>query len=131
MAISQKIKQLRVPDIVNIKTANSAILDCDYDLDSSDGLVVKWFFGDSPFPVYQWIPQAGRPPQALGILRDRLDLNYKASKNPNSMYRALNIKNLALNLTGEYRCVVSTFDKEDSQAKKMIVLGKFLSSLRL
>lgn len=119
-----KIHELKVPDVT--KQGKSVILDCDYSLEETDhkGLVVKWFFNQEPYPVYQWIPGSKMAPQGLGILKDKLNLDYKASENENMMYRALHILEPSAELSGEYTCVVSSFHNEDKQTKKMVVFGE-------
>lgn len=66
-------------------------------------------------------------PQALGKFKGKLDLTYKASNYSLTMYRALKITDLSLDLSGEYLCVVSTFEKESSMKKTMVVLGKYMT----
>ncbi|EEB11952.1 hypothetical protein Phum_PHUM146270 [Pediculus humanus corporis] len=53
--------------------------------------------------------------------KGKLNLNYKASEEAKKMYRALQILNPSPELSGEYKCTVSTFEKEESQSKKMII----------
>lgn len=121
-----RINELRVPNVAR-HGGKAVVLDCDYTLEDSvdhSGLVVKWFFNDLPQPVYQWIPGGSMRPQGLGILKDKLNLDYKASKDENTMHRALHILRPSANLSGEYTCVVSTFHNEDRQSKKMLVFGK-------
>ncbi|XP_021917417.1 uncharacterized protein LOC110828738 isoform X3 [Zootermopsis nevadensis] len=120
-----QIRNLRVPQSVK-NGSRSALLDCDYTLkpeelaaDSYLGLVVKWYFNSSPSPVYQWIP--GQKPQDLGILKGKLDLKHRSSDHGATMYRALYIRNPTTELSGEYKCLVSTFDDEDFMTKKMVV----------
>lgn len=121
-----QITELRVPPAV-LNGSSSVVLDCDYslrpeELNSDAGLVVKWFFNNSPMPVYQWIP--GQKPQDLGIFKGRIDLDYKVSGNRNSEHRALKIHRPTTELSGEYRCYVSTFKDEDFMSKKLVVIGK-------
>lgn len=96
------IKELKVPQSVQNGTEESVLLDCDYTLENDDkgGLVVKWFFNKGNSPVYQWIQ--GNKPVALGILRDRLDLKFKASLDKYETYRALKIIRPTTELTGEW-----------------------------
>lgn len=124
VGITVKIQDLKVPEIT--KQGSSVILDCDYSLEETDqkGLVVKWFFNEEPFPVYQWIPGSKTSPQGLGVLKDKLNLDYKASSDENTMHRALHILNPSVELSGEYTCVVSSFHNEDKQSKKMVVFGE-------
>lgn len=120
------ITSLRVPAEVLNGTGEAVVLDCEYTLrpaDLNSGLVVKWFFNNGPTPVYQWIPH--QRPQDFGILRGRLKLNYKASSHVDTMHRAMYIVNPTTELSGEYKCFVSTFDDEDFMIKKMIVFCKY------
>jgi hypothetical protein len=128
-AVGIQITDLRVPPAVRINSGSAALLDCEYTLkpdelaaDKYSGLVVKWYFNNSPSPVYQWIP--GQKPQDLGILKGKLDLSHRASDHVATMHRALYIPNPTTELSGEYKCVVSTFDDEDFMTKKMIVFGE-------
>lgn len=60
------------------------------------------------------------------LFQGKLNLNYKASDEAQKMYRALQILNPSPELSGEYKCTVSTFQKEESQSKKMVIFGEFL-----
>lgn len=127
------ITDMRVPSEVRNGSTAAVVLDCEYSLrpeeqGADSGLVVKWFFNNSPEPVYQWIP--GQKPQDLGILRGRLKLAHRASASHASMHRALYIVRPTTELSGEYRCSVSTFKDEDFMTKKMIVYATE-KSLRL
>ncbi|KAE8752054.1 hypothetical protein FOCC_FOCC001216 [Frankliniella occidentalis] len=119
-----RIGQLHVPSPIRNGSVKDVILDCDYSLDpgeKSEGLVVKWFLNQetNPLPVYQWI--ANKIPQDLGVLRNRVDLMYHATDQPSTRHRALRILNPTIELSGEYRCEVSSFYGEDSKTKKMII----------
>ncbi|XP_066252327.1 uncharacterized protein [Euwallacea similis] len=118
-----KINQLIVPKIASPRMG-PVILDCDYSLEfpKDEGLVVKWFFNEKIYPVYQWIPDA--KPQELGILKGRLDLSYKVSDDRYKKHRALKIGKLSPELGGNYTCSVSTFSSEDSQTKQMLIFEK-------
>lgn len=122
---------MRVPASVRNGTTAGALLDCEYTLRPDEtrdesGLVVKWFFDNGPAPVYQWIPSQGKP-QDLGILKGKLKLDYRASNHKATMHRALYIVNPTTDLSGEYKCSVSTFQDEDFMIKKMIVFGMYPS----
>ncbi|XP_060527657.1 uncharacterized protein LOC132702846 [Cylas formicarius] len=118
---SVRINHLAVPEVV--KQGQSAILDCDYSVDGQkdDGLVVKWFFNENPYPVYQWIPYG--KPQELGVLKGRLNLDYVAASGPFSQHRALLITRVGVELSGNYTCSVSTFVDEDSRTKSLLVFA--------
>ena len=58
MSVSLRISEVRGPDAVQNGTTSRLVLDCIFDGNENDlrGLLVKWFFNRSPYPVYQWIP---------------------------------------------------------------------------
>lgn len=117
-----QINYTKVPKAVRNNTGEHVILDCDYTARADDdSLVVKWFLNDQL--VYQWIPS--KKPYALGPLKNRLDLNFKATSEPLSTHRALKILNPTTDIAGKYECLLSTFDDEDTDAKTMIVFGKY------
>ncbi|CAG5049510.1 unnamed protein product [Parnassius apollo] len=118
--IAIKIVKIVVPEIIQYGMQDAVILDCDYTYgNNTSGLVVKWFFRNKARPVYQWI--VSQKPQYMGILRGRVDLAYRVSKDPLKMYRALRIVKPNTDISGDYTCVVSTFMEEDSRTKQMIV----------
>ncbi|KAG5880128.1 hypothetical protein JTB14_037360 [Gonioctena quinquepunctata] len=118
--LSVRINRLQVPEIAQL--GDPVVLDCDYTLEESldDGLVVKWFFNEKPTPIYQWIPKT--KPREMGILKGRLNLDYSASEDTNSVHRALHIIEPGPDLSGNYTCMVSTFRGEDIKTKRMLVL---------
>ncbi|KAL6954457.1 hypothetical protein U1Q18_050267, partial [Sarracenia purpurea var. burkii] len=121
---SVSITDLKVPPYIRNGTGKPTILDCQYSLRadeqaSDSGLVVKWFFNKSPNPVYQWI--LNQKPQGFGVLKGRLWLDYRASENNSTVHRALYILNPTVELSGEYKCMVSTNLDEDWSVKKMVV----------
>ncbi|CAH1119374.1 unnamed protein product, partial [Phaedon cochleariae] len=114
-----KIHKLDVPEIIHF--GHPVILDCDFTLETNDQeLVVKWFFNNTL--VYQWIPGTKKRPQVSGILKDRLNLEYVASRDANSVHRALHILKALPDLSGDYTCSVSTMQSEDIETKTMVVL---------
>ncbi|XP_046633946.1 uncharacterized protein LOC124313198 [Daphnia pulicaria] len=117
-----QIVEMRVPSVVEDGSATSVILDCDYVLRSADKkseLVVQWYFQNGSSPVYQWIP--GKRPQDLGVLKGRLNLDYRASNDPHKRHRALEILKPTYELSGVYRCKVATVEEEAVAARTMIV----------
>ncbi|GLV45914.1 uncharacterized protein CBL_11711 [Carabus blaptoides fortunei] len=116
-----QISNITVPEYVFIDTEQSVILDCDYEMgDNIDGLVVKWFLNDKM--LYQWI--YNKTPQSVGNLKDYIDLTYQATSVKETMYRALKIKELTLEMSGMYNCVVFTYAEEASESKNMIVVKR-------
>ncbi|XP_029174688.1 uncharacterized protein LOC114943263 isoform X2 [Nylanderia fulva] len=114
------IKSISVPSAVKVGDVNHVILDCDYALEntSSQGLVVKWFFNDDRL-VYQWIH--GREPLADESARKYIDLTYKASDDPYTEYRAMKLDKPGIDLTGDYTCVISTFEDEKAANASMVI----------
>ncbi|XP_044016469.1 uncharacterized protein LOC122857958 isoform X2 [Aphidius gifuensis] len=113
------IKSINVPPLVHAGEVDYVILDCDYDLKniSTEGLVVKWFYNYDNVE-YQWI--YGSEPQA-DPSSSHIDVGYKASDDPVTMYRAMKLNNPTINLTGDYRCAVFTFEDEQIANASMIV----------
>ncbi|CAB3361601.1 Hypothetical predicted protein [Cloeon dipterum] len=122
VSLCVKITQLKVPRIV--QNGTDATLDCEFQVEPHESrhleLVIKWFFEGHPEPVYQWIPAHGRP-QDLGPLKGRLDLGY-GTKNERSS-AGMRIVGATTELTGDYKCSISTYDGEDFMVKRMIVFA--------
>ncbi|KAG6461987.1 hypothetical protein O3G_MSEX012983 [Manduca sexta] len=116
---SVRIVNMRVPEAIQYGTRDKVTLDCEYNTRNVTGLVVKWFYNDRSQQVYQWIPP--QKPQALGLLKDKLDLNFKVSNDPYTQQRALRIVQPVPELTGNYTCVVSTFLAEDERTRPMTI----------
>ena len=129
--VGVEIKDMVVPRMIESGSQSHVILDCDYDLlDNNEGyqVDVKWFFRDDPQPFFQWLP--GRPPQAIGeIFQDRIDLTYEVEGSDQfRKHRAIKILNPTTELTGIYKCKVSSFVDEDFMQKPMIVYGEYATS---
>ncbi|XP_043265017.1 uncharacterized protein LOC122404826 isoform X1 [Colletes gigas] len=114
------IKNVDVPKTVKVGEADHVILDCDYDFENTPtkGLVVKWFFNVNEL-AYQWI--YGRNPLAGELMEKYVDLKYEASDDPYTKYRAMKLNKPGIDLTGDYRCVISTFADERSANASMVV----------
>ncbi|GJQ83030.1 hypothetical protein Trydic_g15845 [Trypoxylus dichotomus] len=110
-----KITKLDVPAVVQKGTPT--VLDCQYilDADTEQGLILKWYFNTDSL-VYEWIP--GKKPQVFGVLKGKL-----SNETSEANYRALNIGNPDITLTGNYTCTVSTFTGEYSETKRMLVFA--------
>ncbi|XP_015110338.1 uncharacterized protein LOC107036707 isoform X2 [Diachasma alloeum] len=113
------IQELKVPRVVEAGDNTSVILDCVYDLQntSTNGLVVKWFVNDTTL-LYQWI--YGIPP-VVDEQDNHIEVGYKATDDPTTMYRAMKINNLNINHTGDYKCNVFTYFDDASRETPMIV----------
>lgn len=117
------IKSIDIPSGVKVGD-DHVILDCDYDFEntSTKGLVVKWYLNNFDL-VYQWI--YGTAPQAIDPASKYIDLDYKASDDPNTMYRAMKLKRPDIDLTGNYTCLISTFQDEVSATRLMTVYCEY------
>ncbi len=95
------------------------ILDCDYSVDETEkkGLVVKWFHERKQSPVYQWIPN--QKPIDLGILKGKLNLDFRADSDEFKLHRALQIIRPTIELSGKLSkkqpCFLSFFFLHTSQ----------------
>ncbi|ODM93183.1 hypothetical protein Ocin01_13499 [Orchesella cincta] len=96
-----RINSLTVPQIIRNGTEDSVILDCDYSVDEAEkkGLVVKWFHERKQSPVYQWIPH--KKPIDLGILKGKLNLDFRADSDEFKLHRALQIIRPTTELSGK------------------------------
>ncbi|XP_042867871.1 uncharacterized protein LOC122250497 isoform X2 [Penaeus japonicus] len=113
-----------VIQVVENGTEEYLVLDCPYELSDQDktSLVIKWYHTNNPVNVYQWIH--GNKPQAIGILEDRLDLEYVAKDEEYHRHRALYVIKPTTELSGEYTCSVSSFEDEKTYIQKLIVYSK-------
>lgn len=121
---SVTITDQRVPSAV-LNGTEYVVLDCVYKVkpEEAQGLVITWYFNNSPSPAYQWIQ--GQPPRAIGPLKNHIRLGFAApTDDALAKYRALYIIRPTTELTGNYKCVVSTYNDEDFMIKKMIVYGE-------
>lgn len=122
-----QINYIKVPIAVQNNSNSPIILDCYYSLRPDDtDLVLKWFLNENL--VYQWIPP--QKPQSFGALKNKLNLTYKASDDPKSVYRAMYVLNPTTEIAGEYKCYVSSFTDEDFSIRNMIVFGKEASAFK-
>ncbi|XP_033215380.1 uncharacterized protein LOC117171853 isoform X2 [Belonocnema kinseyi] len=126
-SLQLKIKQVKIPETVQEGELDYVILDCDYDLEGTSAklLVVKWFFKKEESPsedfyvAYQWIH--GRLPVAEPSFKKYIDIHYKASDDPFTMYRALKLNKPTVDVTGTYMCQISTVDDETQAQGSMVI----------
>jgi len=109
------------PIVVRNGSNTSVVLDCAYTLPPGDILLhVKWFHIRSGYNlVFQWI--SGKPPQALGPIKIRVNLKFSASETENERYRALQILRPTVELSGEYRCKVTSARTDVTRLKRLVV----------
>ncbi|XP_078046688.1 uncharacterized protein LOC144475039 isoform X2 [Augochlora pura] len=115
------IKSVNVPAIVKAGDTDYVILDCDYDLENTNkaGLYVKWFFNVNDL-VYQWIYDE-MSPMASELTRNYVDLTYEASNDPYTKHRAMKLNKPGIDLSGDYTCVISTYEDEKRASASMLV----------
>lgn len=122
-------------DITN-RSINSLILDCDYHYDSIDEkLVVRWFYNDSPEPVYQWIPESDSR-YVSELLKEYFDMNFQIGDDRFKKYRAIRLMpfgslqsnnghtTFPMHLAGNYTCVISSIMSQDSKKGSIVFYGK-------
>ncbi|XP_059087769.1 uncharacterized protein LOC131884122 [Tigriopus californicus] len=127
--IIDQAQGVEIIDLVMPETAESGndseiILDCDYDFSDEERsqLDVKWYFNGDHMPFFQWVPGQGRKPQLIGErFANHIDLDFVAHEDEAKQYRALKIINPSSELSGSYRCKVSTLIDEDFKQKDLIV----------
>ena len=119
---------MNIPSSVKVGV-DSVILDCDYDLEgtSKKDLVVKWFLDHyNPYtPVYQWI--FGRSPQIdkEAPIAKYIDLQYRASNDAHTMFRAMRLVRPNIDLSGNYTCKISTIEEEAVHEGSMVVYCEY------
>lgn len=132
-----KIRELRVPEVVELKSANNEeninediLLDCDFEYEESEGqhLDVKWYFNGEQTFFYQWLSGQTKP-QLIDseispsgrLFRNHVDLDHviNGSDDPFKKHRGLLLKKPTVALSGLYECKVSTLLSEDRQRKEM------------
>lgn len=127
---SINITELDVPGSIELGTKDEIVLDCDFEFDSDEeSLEIKWFYNGDIEQVYQWIPDSKKHGFGMGLLKDRLDLSYIASNDSNTMYRALKIRNITQDLSGNYTCKISSYNNEVTETKQLIIYCKYCFNL--
>lgn len=116
----------------NTSKGLAIVLDCEYNHGPEDiKLVVRWFYNDSPEPVYQWIPESDK--RYVGeLIRANFDMDFRVSQDSFSRYRAIRLRpvgptgTLPLSLSGNYTCVISSILSQDSRQGHLAIYGKFV-----
>ena len=119
---------------------SAIVLDCEYIYDPGDvKLVVRWFYNDSPEPIYQWIPSSDN--RYVGeLIRPYFDMNFQVSEDQFTKYRAIRLvpaatqatnattiqqrRMLPIALSGKYTCVISSIMSQDSRQGNLMLYGK-------
>ena len=109
------------PAVIENGSLSHIILDCPYTLDPGEekSLVLKWYLNSHTLPLYQWIPPS--PPQGLGSMRHKLNLDYAVTTDPHQRHRALFILRPSIEMSGRYTCKVSTLENEEISSSNLII----------
>ncbi|XP_028047932.1 uncharacterized protein LOC105833723 isoform X2 [Monomorium pharaonis] len=94
------IRSINIPSAVKIGDVDYVILDCDYALENTSS---------------KGYPLADQPAKKY------VDLKYKASGDPFTEYRAMKLVKPGIDLTGDYMCVISTFEDERTANASMVI----------
>ncbi|KAL1502347.1 hypothetical protein ABEB36_007501 [Hypothenemus hampei] len=114
------MKQIVGPDSIEVGSTDELILDCDFEAPGEEDVVLKWFFNGLENQIYQWITSYSYA-SVLEPWKDLIDSNYRISKDPNSMLRALKFKEINPGLSGNYTCKVDSNDEVQWISKQIIV----------
>lgn len=119
------ITTVDIPYLIRAGSSDPIVLDCNYELGKSStrGLVIKWFVNQDV--LYQWIH--GTQPTGSDEFRKYIDPSFKASNDPNTMYRAVKLVKPGHELSGNVKCHISTFSAEAEAVRKMLVYCKYIS----
>lgn len=68
------------------------------------------------------------PPRDIGIIKDFAEYPAETLQDP-YLRSIIRLKMVTIDMTGEYTCVISTFQDEVTKSTKMIVYGMFIRIL--
>lgn len=121
--LSINITTVDIPYLIRAGSSEPIVLDCNYELGSSStaGLVIKWYVNQDV--LYQWIH--GKPPSGSDEFQKYIDVTFKASDDPRTMYRAVKLVRPGHELSGNVKCLISTIFDEAEAVRKMLVYCEF------
>lgn len=121
-----EIRRVSLPTFFDITSNASLLLDCDYVYTENDlKLVVRWFFNNTPEPVYQWIPERNSR-HISNFLKASFDESYAANPNdPYTKFRAIRIRNPTPDLSGKYICDISSLASQDKREAIVFIYGNY------
>ncbi|KAG7306262.1 hypothetical protein JYU34_008862 [Plutella xylostella] len=115
-----KVTKVTVPELTQTNSS-ALILDCEFSV-PDENFVLQWLFNGERPPVYEWRPNT--EPVVVDLLRDRLDVQYKAADSPAVGRRSLRILRPGPELSGDYTCLVrSDAGAEDHATKTVLVFS--------
>lgn len=112
-----------VEEAVSARVGEGVTLHCplSYDKEKESEVVVKWFFGSSLTPFYQWVPALDVGPQVIErAAPGPVDLEYRG-EGDQPRGRILRLLEVTLAQAGEYTCQVSSFTEETSATTRLDV----------
>jgi len=119
---SVDIVSMDIPQVA--ESGKDLVLDCkfEYRPEEEDQLDIKWYFNNSPTPIYQWLPAMDTGPQIIDPrFNQYMDLMYTVNGEKYEKHRALHLVNITHHLSGSYMCKVSSFLDEDFNQKNLMV----------
>jgi len=119
---SVDIVSMDIPQVA--ESGKDLVLDCkfEYRPEEEDQLDIKWYFNNSPTPIYQWLPALDTGPQIIDPrFNQYMDLMYTVNGEKYEKHRALHLVNITHHLSGSYMCKVSSFLDEDFNQKNLMV----------
>ncbi|XP_025602489.2 uncharacterized protein LOC105689755 [Athalia rosae] len=92
------LRDVRITVPPMVRSRDSALLTCDYDLEGADLYSIRWYHEEEEF--YRFVPKEA-PPQAIFSVRDiQIDSQH-------SNTRDVTLVDVSKKLTGRYRCEIS------------------------
>jgi len=119
---SVDIISMDIPKVA--ESGKDLVLDCkfEYRPEEEDQLDIKWYFNNSPTPIYQWLPAMDTGPQIIDPrFTQYMDLMYTVNGEKYEKHRAIHLVNITHHLSGSYMCKVSSFVDEDFGQKNLMV----------
>ncbi|KAI1303123.1 hypothetical protein HDE_02384 [Halotydeus destructor] len=116
------IKRVSLPTHYDTTSGQDLILDCDYGYNENDlKLVVRWYYNNTPEPIYQWIPEKDIRTVSEDI-RDHFDFQHTTNPNdPYTKFRSMRIVNPEPYLSGRYVCDISSLASQDSRDTSLLI----------
>ncbi|KAL5287514.1 hypothetical protein ACFFRR_008415 [Megaselia abdita] len=128
---SVKITSIKVPPTYTKERVNELQpieLDCQYEMESNEkGFVLKWLFNNNC--IYQWIPSVKG--FAMGPMKTKILINNEISRGTERPGH-ISISQPDWNMTGEYTCLVQTFESADRKSAHLqIIVPELTFALKL
>jgi len=100
---SVDIISMDIPQLA--ESGHDLVLDCkfEYRPEEQEQLDIKWYFNNSPSPIYQWLPAMNTGPQVIDPrFSEFMDLMYTVNGEKYEKHRALHLVNVTHHLSGSY-----------------------------